>query len=70
MSKSKYSIAGNKGVSGLSRAKKVILDCDPGGDDAQAMVLAFDMAKKRGIEILGVTTVAGNAVLEQVVLNA
>jgi inosine-uridine nucleoside N-ribohydrolase len=42
----------------------VIIDCDPGGDDAQAMVLAFHMAKKMGIEIVGVTTVAGNAVLE------
>ena len=34
------------------------------------MILAFDMAKKRGIEVLGVTTVAGNGTLEHVVLNA
>jgi inosine-uridine nucleoside N-ribohydrolase len=34
------------------------------------MVLAFDMAKKRGIEVLGVTTVAGNGTLEHVTLNA
>jgi purine nucleosidase len=70
MSTSKHSVTGNKGVKGLRQAKKIIIDCDPGGDDCQAMILAFDMAKKRGIEILGVTTVAGNGTLEHVVLNA
>ena len=70
MARSKNSITGNKGVEGLRQAKKVIIDCDPGGDDCQAMVLAFDMAKKKGIEIVGVTTVAGNGTLEHVVLNA
>jgi hypothetical protein len=70
MARSKHSITGNKGVEGLRQAKKVIIDCDPGGDDCQAMVLAFDMAKKRGIEVIGVTTVAGNGTLEHVVLNA
>ena len=61
MSRSKHSA---EPTCTLIQAKKVILDCDPGGDDAQAMILAFDMAKKRSIEILGVTTVAGNAILE------
>ena len=70
MCRSKYSTIENKGVSGLRQAKKIIIDCDPGGDDCQAMVLAFDMAKKRGIEVLGVTTVAGNGTLEHVVLNS
>jgi inosine-uridine nucleoside N-ribohydrolase len=70
MSKSKFSLTDNKGVAGLRQAKKIIIDCDPGGDDCQAMILAFDMAKKRGIEVLGVTTVAGNGTLEHVVLNA
>lgn len=70
MTKSKYSLNGNKGIEGLERAQKIILDCDPGGDDAQAMVLAFHMAKQLGVPVLGVTTVAGNAVLEQVVLNS
>jgi hypothetical protein len=54
----------------LRKAKKIILDCDPGGDDAQALVLAFYLAQKLDVEIIGVTTVAGNAVLEQVVWNA
>jgi len=70
MSQSKYSTGEHRGLSALKKSKKVIIDCDPGGDDAQALVLAFHMAKTEGIEILGVTTVAGNAVLEQVVLNA
>lgn len=70
MSKSRYSVDDNQGVAVLKQAKKVVIDCDPGGDDAQAMVLAFHLAKKMGIEVLGVTTVAGNAILEQVVLNA
>jgi len=33
MSKSKNSLTGNAGVSGLRQAKKIIIDCDPGGDD-------------------------------------
>jgi hypothetical protein len=66
MSRSKYT---DMREPRLEQAKKVIIDTDPGGDDAQALVLAFHMAKKLGIDILGVTTVAGNAVLEQVVLN-
>jgi purine nucleosidase len=45
------------------RPKRVIIDCDPGGDDAQALILAIHLAKKYGIEILGVTVVAGNASL-------
>ena len=38
--------------------EKIILDCDPGVDDCVAMLLAF--ASPREIEILGITTVAGN----------
>ena len=67
--KSKYSATGNQGITSLKQATKVIIDCDPGGDDCQALVLAFDLAKRKGIPILGVTTVAGNACLDQVVLN-
>ena len=65
MSKSKYSATGNKGLAGLEKANKVILDVDTGGDDGQAIVLAHYLSKKLGeIEIIGITTVAGNAVLE------
>lgn len=36
--------------------KKVILDCDPGSDDAIAMMLAM---KSDAIDLIGVTTVNG-----------
>jgi purine nucleosidase len=48
--------------------KKIILDCDPGQDDAVALALA--MAAKDEIEILGVTTVAGNVPLNLTQRNA
>ncbi|HEY0518941.1 MAG TPA: nucleoside hydrolase [Ilumatobacteraceae bacterium] len=43
----------------------VILDCDPGHDDAVAMVVAA-----RHTNLLGITTVAGNAPLESTTQNA
>ena len=47
--------------------KKIILDCDPGHDDAVAIMLA---AASDEIEILGITCVAGNATLDNTKLNA
>jgi inosine-uridine nucleoside N-ribohydrolase len=44
---------------------RAILDCDPGHDDAVAMVVAA-----RHTDLLGVTTVAGNAPLERTTHNA
>jgi len=49
---------------------KVIIDTDPGGDDAQAIVLAIHLAKKMNVELLGLTVMAGNGTLEDVTLNA
>ena len=46
---------------------KIILDCDPGHDDAVAILLA---AGNLNIELLGVTTVGGNHTLEKVTRNA
>lgn len=46
----------------------VILDCDPGQDDALAMALA--MAAPEDIALLGVTTVAGNVPLPLTQRNA
>jgi inosine-uridine nucleoside N-ribohydrolase len=43
----------------------VILDCDPGHDDAVAMIVAA-----RHTELLGITTVAGNAPLARTTANA
>ena len=47
--------------------KKVILDCDPGVDDAMAIVLALNSKK---IDLVGITTVSGNVGVNQTSLNA
>ena len=47
---------------------RIILDCDPGVDDAVAMLLAF--ASPGEIEVLGLTTVAGNVPLTHTTRNA
>ncbi|MFN3513660.1 MAG: nucleoside hydrolase [Phenylobacterium sp.] len=46
---------------------KLILDCDPGVDDAIALLLAFASPE---LELLGVTTVAGNVGAELTARNA
>ena len=48
-------------------ATPIILDCDPGHDDAVALLLA---AGNDEIDLLAVTTVAGNCPLELATLNA
>lgn len=45
----------------------VILDCDPGHDDAMAILLALG---NPNIDLIGVTTVGGNQSLEKVTYNA
>ena len=47
--------------------QKIILDCDPGHDDAIALMLAHGSPD---IELVAVTTVGGNAVLEKTTRNA
>ena len=47
---------------------RVILDCDPGRDDAFAIALA--LASPEEIELIGITTVAGNVPLELTHRNA
>ena len=47
--------------------RKILLDCDPGHDDAVAMMLAWG---NHSIELLGVTTVGGNQTLDKVTRNA
>ncbi|MCC3284045.1 nucleoside hydrolase [Arthrobacter caoxuetaonis] len=47
--------------------QKIILDCDPGHDDAIALLLAHGNPE---IELLAVTTVMGNQTLEKVTRNA
>jgi inosine-uridine nucleoside N-ribohydrolase len=47
--------------------RKIILDCDPGHDDALALLLAH---ANPNVDLLAVTTVAGNQTLAKVTLNA
>ena len=47
-------------------ARKIILDCDPGHDDAIAIMLA---AKHPAIELLGISIVAGNQTLDKTLTN-
>lgn len=46
--------------------QKIILDCDPGHDDAIAIMLA---GKSPVLELLGVSIVAGNQTLEKTTIN-
>ena len=47
--------------------EKIILDCDPGHDDAIAILLA---AGNPTVDLLGITTVAGNQTIDNVTRNA
>ncbi|GGS92752.1 ribosylpyrimidine nucleosidase [Planobispora rosea] len=54
-------------TAGTVTPSKIIIDCDPGLDDALALALA---CAAPGLEIAGITTVAGNATLERTTVNA
>lgn len=47
--------------------RNIIIDCDPGHDDVMALLLA--LSHQDELNILGVTTVAGNQTLEKVTYN-
>lgn len=48
-------------------AQKIIIDCDPGIDDALALAFAHG---DPGLEVCGITTVAGNVGLDKTTANA
>ena len=48
--------------------RKIIMDCDPGTDDAVA--LAYVAAHQERLELLAITTVSGNQSIEKVTKNA
>ena len=48
--------------------RKIILDCDPGHDDAIAMILAA--SRISNLQIEAITTVAGNVEVEKNTKNA
>ncbi|PZU84113.1 MAG: nucleoside hydrolase [Shinella sp.] len=52
----------------MTERRKIIIDTDPGQDDAAALFLAF--ASGEELEILGITTVAGNVPLRLTSRNA
>ncbi len=51
----------------MSDPVPILLDCDPGHDDAIALLLALASPE---LELLGVTTVAGNQTLDKTTANA
>ncbi|WP_303323452.1 nucleoside hydrolase [Actinomyces radicidentis] len=51
----------------MTETRRIILDCDPGHDDAAAIILALG---NPSIELLGVTTVGGNQTLAKITRNA
>lgn len=60
-------LAKGKGAAHLSEMKKILIDCDPGLDDAVALLAAFGAAD---LEVLALTTVAGNVKGPQTAYNA
>ena len=52
----------------MPAARPLLLDCDPGHDDAIAILLAA--GRPDAVDLRAVTTVGGNAELEKVTLNA
>ena len=50
-----------------NKTRHIIIDTDPGADDASAIILA---AKDKDIDIVGITTLAGNTTIEQSAKNA
>lgn len=48
-----------------SNKQKVIIDCDAGIDDAQAIILALSL----DVEVVAITCVAGNIGVDQVAKN-
>ena len=48
-------------------ATPILIDCDPGHDDAMALLLALASPE---LELLGVTTVHGNQTLDKTTANA
>ncbi len=51
-------------------ARRFLIDCDPGVDDAIAIMMAVSEAARLNEQILAVTTVHGNVTLEQCAKNA
>ena len=53
----------------VAERKKIIIDTDPGVDDAMAIIMALDAHKRQQIEIIAITLVKGNASLKDAERN-
>lgn len=49
--------------------KNIIVDCDPGIDDALALIMLFNAHKAKKIKLVAVTCVHGNAGVKSVARN-
>ena len=58
---------GGPGEDGPAPGGRIVIDCDPGHDDAVALLLA---AGSPSVQLAGITTVGGNQTLERVTRNA
>ena len=52
----------------MSAPRRIVIDCDPGVDDAVAILLAF--AAPEAVEVVAITTVIGNVALPMTTANA
>ena len=52
-----------------NKVKKVIIDTDPGIDDAMAIMMALKEHKKGNIDILAITLVYGNSTIDNAQVN-
>ena len=52
-----------------NKVKKVIIDTDPGIDDAMAIMIALKEHKKETISILAITLVNGNSTTDKAQVN-
>ncbi len=62
------SLAPNQIGQGMNTPRKIIIDTDPGQDDAAAIMLAFGSPAE--LDVLGITCVAGNVPLARTQTNA
>lgn len=54
----------------MEKKKRVWLDCDPGHDDAMAIILAAGLSHAYSVNLIGVSTVCGNQTVEKTTDNA
>lgn len=54
----------------VSKASPVVIDCDPGNDDAWAIISLLKAENRFGIQLKGVTIVRGNTTVDHASLNA